>query len=132
MSSLAFKPDDPNILVTGSSDETVKLWDLSTSTCLSTMKVDAGREGVKSVSFSPKGDMVAAGCYNGRIYFVDVAAGEVKSSLNVDGVVQSVHWSPCGTKITAACNDYDTDNYYVKMLNSETGALLCALTGHTR
>ena len=29
MSSLAFKPDDPNILVTSSWDETVKLWDLA-------------------------------------------------------------------------------------------------------
>ena len=37
VSSLAFKPDDPNVLVTGSWDKTVKLWDLSTSTCLSTM-----------------------------------------------------------------------------------------------
>ena len=39
VSSLAFKPDDPNVLVTGSWDKTVKLWDLSTSTCLSTMNV---------------------------------------------------------------------------------------------
>ena len=38
VSSLAFKPDDPNVLVTGSWDKTVKLWDLSTSTCLSTMR----------------------------------------------------------------------------------------------
>ena len=37
VSSLVFKPDDPNVLVTGSWDNTVKLWDLSTSTCLSTM-----------------------------------------------------------------------------------------------
>ena len=37
MSSLAFKPDDPNVLVTGSWDKTVKLSDLSTCTCLSTL-----------------------------------------------------------------------------------------------
>ena len=40
VSSLAFKPDDANVLITGSWDKTVKLWDLSTSTCLSTMSDD--------------------------------------------------------------------------------------------
>jgi WD40 repeat protein len=76
--------------------------------------------------------MVAAGCCNGTIHFMDAAAGQIKSSVNVVyGEVESVHWSPCGTKIAAACNDYVTDNYCVKILNSETGALLCALRGHT-
>ena len=63
---------------------------------------------------------------------MDAAAGQIKSSVNVVyGEVESVHWSPCGTKIAAACNDYVTDNYCVKILNSETGALLCALRGHS-
>ena len=76
--------------------------------------------------------MVAAGCCNGTIHFMDAAAGQIKSSVNVVyGEVERVHWSPCGTKIAAACNDYVTDNYCVKILNSETGALLCALRGHT-
>jgi WD40 repeat protein len=59
VSSLAFKPDDPNVLVTGSWDKTVKLWDLSTSTCLSTMTVDGQ---VCSVDWSPCGSKMAATC----------------------------------------------------------------------
>ena len=35
VSSLAFKPDDPNVLVTGAWDKTVKLWDLSSLRCRS-------------------------------------------------------------------------------------------------
>jgi len=84
---VVFKPDNPNIVVSGSNDKTIKTWDITSGSCLST--------------------------------------------LNVDGEVESVRWSPCGTKIAAACNDYDTDNYCVKILNSETGALLCALRGHS-
>jgi len=57
VSSLAFKPDDPNVLITGSWDKTVKLWDLSTSTCLSTMSVDSS---VKSIAYSPDGSKFAA------------------------------------------------------------------------
>ena len=51
--------------------------------CQSTLNVDAGIGGVQSVSFSPSGDMVAAGCYNGKIHFMDAAAGQIKSSVNV-------------------------------------------------
>ena len=37
VSCLAFKPDDANILVSCSLDKTLKIWDLSTATCLSTV-----------------------------------------------------------------------------------------------
>jgi len=59
VSSLAFKPDDPNVLVTGSLDKTIKLWDLSTSTCLSTMTVH--QRPVSSVHFSPDGMRLVSG-----------------------------------------------------------------------
>ena len=36
---------------------------------------------VLSVAFSPDGTTLAAGCYNGKIYFMDPTAGEIKSSL---------------------------------------------------
>ena len=47
----------------------------------STLRVDAGYDGVRSVSFSPKDNVIAAGCSNGKIYLVDALAGEVKSTL---------------------------------------------------
>ena len=45
------------------------------------LTVDAGEYGVRSVSFSPKDNLIAAGCDNGKIHLVDAVAGEVKSSL---------------------------------------------------
>ena len=92
---------------------------------LCTVNVDAGEYGVLSVSFSPKGDMVAAGCYNGKIHFVDPIAGEIKSSLSVDGEVWSVDWSPLWHKLSAACNR--NCSYSVKIFRKEgsTGNLVC-------
>ena len=71
-------------LVSGSYDETVKVWSVGSSgtfECESTLTVDSGEYGVLSVSFSPKDNVIAAGCYNGKIHLVDAVAGEVKSTL---------------------------------------------------
>ena len=66
-------------LVSGSSDNTVRVWDATTGEPIgSPLAVDSG---VLSVSFSPKDNVIAAGCYNGKIHLVDAVAGEVKSTL---------------------------------------------------
>ena len=75
---MAFDPQKPNILASCSSDKTIKIWDIKSGACQSTLRVDAGAYGVRSVSFSPKDNVVAAGCSNGKIYLVDAVAGEVK------------------------------------------------------
>ena len=37
---LAFKPDNPNILVSCSSDATIKMWGLTSGSCVSTVTCD--------------------------------------------------------------------------------------------
>ena len=59
----------------------VRLYDVQTGEVKSTLAVDSGEYGVLSVSFSPKDNVIAAGCYNGKIHLVDAVAGEVKSTL---------------------------------------------------
>ena len=71
VSSLAFRPDDPNVLVTGSWDKTVKLWDLSTSTCLSTMRGHTDR--VWSVCFSSDGKQLTSGSRDKTVRNWDLA-----------------------------------------------------------
>ena len=78
---VAFDPQKPNILASCSRDKTIKIWDIESGSCLSTLTVDSGEYGVLSVSFSPKDNVIAAGCYNGKIHLVDAVAGEVKSTL---------------------------------------------------
>ena len=73
---VVFHPKE-NILASCSADKSIKLWNLDTGTELSTT-VDSGLGGVRSVAFSPKGDMIAAGCCNGIIYLVDMLTAKVK------------------------------------------------------
>ena len=88
---------DGKFIASGCSDDrTVKIWSAGSSgtfECQSTLGVDAGTFGVQSVSFSPKGDVIAAGCSNGKIYLVDALAGEVKSTLT--GHTRYVPAFPC-------------------------------------
>jgi WD40 repeat protein len=69
------------MLASGSYDRTVKLWNTNTGDCVSTLTVDSETDGVYSVSFSQMGDMVAAGCSNGKIHIWDTLTVEVKRSL---------------------------------------------------
>ena len=91
MRCVVFKPDNPNIVVSGSDDKTIKTWDITSGSCLST--------------------------------------------LNVDGQVRSVDWSPCGNKLSAACNNFSgSGSYSVKIFSKEgsTGNFVCqsTLRGH--
>ena len=60
----------------------MKIWETSTGTCVSTLSVDSGIGGVQSLSYSPGGDMIAAGCYNGKIHILDTVTVAVKRSLS--------------------------------------------------
>ena len=55
---MAFDPQKPNILASGSRDKTIKIWDIESGSCLSTLDVDGA---VYSVSYSPDGEFIAAG-----------------------------------------------------------------------
>ena len=57
---VAFKPDNPNIVVSGSDDKTIKTWDITSGSCLSTLRCDSE---VLSVAYSPDGTKLAAGLY---------------------------------------------------------------------
>ena len=71
-----YNNDNYTVKILGSSSESA-----GTFECESTLRVDAGYDGVRSVSFSPKDNVIAAGCSNGKIYLVDALAGAVKSTL---------------------------------------------------
>jgi WD40 repeat protein len=81
VTSVAYSPCGKWI-TSGSLDKTVRIWDAASGTAVgSPLTVDAGVYGVQSVCFSPKDNVIAAGCNNGKIHLVDAVAGEVKSLL---------------------------------------------------
>ena len=56
---VAFKPDNPNIVVSGSNDKTIKTWDITSGSCLSTLRGHSGV--VRSVCFSSDGKKLTSG-----------------------------------------------------------------------
>ena len=93
---------------------------------------------VSSVCFSADGNLLVSGSYDKTLKIWSVGSSgnyECQSTLNVDGSISSLDFSPCGTKIAAACNDYDNDKYTVKILGSSSesaGTFECksTLAGH--
>ena len=62
MQCVAFKPDNPNIVVSGSDEKTIKTWDITSGSCLSTLSCGSA---VMTIAF--KDNMIVAGCANGKI-----------------------------------------------------------------
>ena len=62
VSCVVFDPQNPNILASCSRDETVKIWDITSGSCLVTLTGIWGNLPVRSVAFSPDARRIAAGC----------------------------------------------------------------------
>jgi WD40 repeat protein len=60
-----FYPFEPKLLVTGSLDTNVKVWDLRRKDCINTFKGHS--KGIKKLAISPDGKWVCSGSENGEI-----------------------------------------------------------------
>ena len=78
IAAVALSPDGQT-LASGSSDETVRVWDLRTQKLKATLAGHTGR--ILTVAFSPDGSMLASGCRNGSIHLWDPIDGKHKISL---------------------------------------------------
>ena len=80
VTSIAFSSDG-SMLVSGSWDETVRLWDAVTGEEKATLKGHAGPTGagVYSVAFSPDGSTLASGSQDATVRLWDAVMGEEES-----------------------------------------------------
>ncbi|KAH6667462.1 vegetative incompatibility protein HET-E-1 [Halenospora varia] len=122
--SVAFSLDGKRI-VSGSYDETVRLWDAATGAALQTL------EGhfyyVSSVAFSPDSKRIVSGSDDETVRLWDAATGAALQTLEGHfSSVSSVAFSPDGKRIVSG-----SDDKTVRLWDAATGAVLQTLEGHS-
>jgi len=101
--SVAFSPDGTKVL-TGSKDNTARLWDVVSGTKIRTFSGHGGD--VMSVAYSPDGTKVLTGSqdYTARLW--DATTGtHIATFTGHSGVVHSVAFSPDGKKVLTGSED---------------------------
>ena len=63
---VSFKPDNPKILVSSSYDKTIKTWDITSGSCLSTLRGHSAV--VRSVCFSSDGKQLTSGSEDATVW----------------------------------------------------------------
>jgi WD40 repeat protein len=121
--SIAFSPDGSKI-VSGSDDETIQVWDASTT--IEMLPPLRGHDNfISSVAFSPDGSTIVSGSSDGTIRVWDANTGvEMLPPLQGhDSRIYSVAFSPDGSKIVSKI--YKT----IRVWDASTGAeLSCSNT----
>jgi WD40 repeat protein len=126
--SVAISPDGQT-LASGTRDNTIKLWQLSTGRELRTLKGHSGwwLAGVFSVAISPDGQTLASGSADKTIKLWQVSTGqELRTLKDHNRAVSSVAFSPDGQTIASGSTDKT-----IKLWQVSTGREISTLKGHT-
>lgn len=124
VASASYSPDG-KWLVTGSWDNSAKIW--NTQTGQAEMKLEQKHTGyVNTVRYSPNGDRIVTASDDGTSKIWDAHSGEMLLSLDQPGThVKSAVFSPDGTKIVTAADDKT-----LVMWDAKTGKKLSTFKGH--
>jgi len=100
-----FSPDGERLVTSGSSDETLRIWDVKSRQLRSAIQ---GVGGTRSLTFLPGGKSVLAGQYGRGVSMWDIESGQHLGQyvfLNDSTPVLEVSYTPDGSLIAAASTD---------------------------
>ncbi len=126
VASVAFSPDG-TVLASGSSDKTIKLWDVASGREIRTLSGHTSF--VSSVTFSPDGTVLASGSADKTIKLWDVASGrELRTLIGHTGPVDCVAFSPDGKALASGGADETTREWDISS-GKERAALIAFYDG---
>ena len=124
VNSLAFSQRD-RLLASGSSDNTIKLWDVATQTEITTLRGHS--DPVISVAYSQDGCILASGSSDNTIKLWDVATQtEITTLRGHSNSVRSVAFSPNGRILASGSQDGT-----IKLWDISTRREIVTLRGHS-
>ncbi|KAF8761063.1 WD domain, G-beta repeat [Rhizoctonia solani] len=114
-----------NLIVSGSYDESVKLWDVSRGRCMKTLS--AHSDPVMAAGFNRDGTMIVSCSIDGLIRIWDTASGQCLKTLvdEANPVAGHVKFSPNG-KFILCCTQDST----IRLWNYHNARCLKTYTGH--
>nr|CCA19392.1 periodic tryptophan protein putative [Albugo laibachii Nc14] len=117
--SLDWNHTHRNMLVSGSADHTVKVWDITTQNCLHTMHHHKNK--VQCVRWNPSETTVlATASFDHRLLVLDGRHPDAFSSFSLSADVESIAWAPYQpNNVVAATEDGVVVCYDVRMNASE-------------
>ncbi len=119
--SVAYSPDG-KYLVTGSTDETVRLWDVATAKLVRILGPHGG--GLDSVKFSPDSQRVVTGALDKKVRVFRADTGENLLTVEDAGGYR-VAFTPDGKRLVLGSQSGE-----VRIRDAATGALLATLKEH--
>ncbi len=112
------------MLASGGWDNTVKLWDIASSTLL---WAGGPTRGINCMAFAPDGHLLVTGGSDTFVRIWDSQSGtKVRKLAGQGGAVYSLAWSPDGRLLASGCSDGN-----IWLWKPQSGSHVHTLTGHT-
>ncbi|MGI8500490.1 MAG: protein kinase domain-containing protein [Hassallia sp.] len=124
VNSVSFTPDG-QMLVTGSDDRTIKLWNLTTKQEIRTFKGHSSY--IYAIAISPDGQTIASSSVDKTIKLWNLNTGkEIRTLIGHSDSVASVAFSPDGKLLASSSLDKT-----IKLWNLQTNKEIRTFTGHS-